>query len=165
MDLYLVRHAIAFDRDPVTWAVDAERPLTPDGVTKFRQAARGLRTLVPKVDVVLSSPWRRAWDTALLLQSEAKWPAPQSCDALTGSDIAALLAAIAAHDEARSVALVGHEPHLSAFGTSLLFPLAEAAVIEMKKGGVAYIETAGPAAGSSAILRWLLPPRILRRLA
>ncbi len=64
----------------------------------------------------------------------------------------------------RSIALVGHEPHLSEFATSLLFPLAERPAIEMKKGAVAYLECAEPAAGSTAILRWLLPPRILRRL-
>ncbi len=165
MDLYLVRHAIAFDRDPVTWAVDADRPLTPGGIEKFRQAARGLRTLVPKVDVVLCSPYVRAWDTAQLLREEAGWPTPQRCDALTGGDISALLTAIAEHGEQRSIALVGHEPYLGAFATSLLFPLAEAAVIELKKGAVAYIESAGPAAGSTAVLRWLLPPRILRGLA
>lgn len=165
MDLYVVRHAIAFDRDPVTWAVDADRPLTPEGIEKFRQAARGLRTLVPRVDVVLCSPYVRAWDTAQLLHDEAGWPAPQRCAALAGSDIPALFAAIAEHGEARAVALVGHEPYLGVFVTSLLFPQAEAGVIELRKGGVAHIETAGPAAGSTAVLRWLLPPRILRRLA
>lgn len=164
MHLYLVRHAIAFDRDPVTWPVDAERPLTEGGIAKFRQAVRGLRTLVPKVDVVLSSPYRRAWDTALLLRDEAGWPSPEPCDALASGDVPALLAAIAAHASARSIALVGHEPHLSEFATSLLFPLGERPAIEMKKGAVAYLECAEPAAGSIAILRWLLPPRILRRL-
>ncbi len=47
MDLYLVRHAIAFDRDPVTWHQDAERPLTPQGIDRFRQAARGLHYARP----------------------------------------------------------------------------------------------------------------------
>ncbi len=165
MDLYLVRHAIAFDRDSVTWPADAERPLTPQGIERFRQAARGLHSLVPSVDVVLSSPYRRAWDTALLLRGEAGWPPPERCDALASGDVPALLAAIAAHASPRSIALVGHEPHLSEFATSLLFPLAERPAIEMKKGAVACLECAEPLTGSTAVLLWLLPPRILRRLA
>src|SRR5262249_26271117 len=103
--------------------------------------------------------------TALLLEEEAGWPAPERCDALTSAEAAPLLAAIAERAPARSIALVGHEPYLSEFATSLLFPLGARTAIEMKKGGVAYIECADPGEGSTAVLRWLLPPRILRRLA
>jgi phosphohistidine phosphatase len=164
MDLYLIRHGIAHDPDPVAWPSDADRPLTEEGIARLRQAARGLHTVVSRVDVVLSSPYVRAWDTALLLQKDAGWPAPERCGALTGGDVPTLLAAVAEHQSARSIALVGHEPLLSAFATSLLLPLAEAPAIEMKKGAVAYIEIGGPSWGSSAVLHWLLPPRILRKL-
>ena len=165
MDLYLVRHAIAFDRDPVVWPNDSERALTSDGVEKFRLAARGLHSVVPKVDVVLSSPWTRAWDTALLLAEEAGWPEPELCVALTGGDFEAWSSAIAGYEGASAVALVGHEPHLSDFATWLLGTAGGRALLEMKKGGAAYIECAEPRAGFPAVLRWLLPPRILRRLA
>ncbi len=76
MDLYLVRHGIAYDPDPAQWPDDKDRPLTPEGEKRFRQVARGLRELVPSVSVVLSSPWARAWRTAELLEKEAHWPAP-----------------------------------------------------------------------------------------
>ena len=67
MDLYLVRHGVAYDPDPAQWPDDKDRPLTQDGEKRFRRAARGLRELVPTVSVVLSSRWVRAWRTAELL--------------------------------------------------------------------------------------------------
>src|SRR3981189_883712 len=82
MDLYLVRHGIAYDPDPTQWPDDKDRPLPPEGEKRLRQVARGLRELVPSVSVVLSSPWARAWRTAELLEKEAHWPAPVACEAL-----------------------------------------------------------------------------------
>ena len=43
MDLYLVRHAIAFNPDPTQWPDDSQRPLTPEGQKRFKRAARGNR--------------------------------------------------------------------------------------------------------------------------
>jgi len=82
MDLYLVRHAIAFNPDDSQWPDDSQRPLTPDGEKRFKQAARGLGRLVRSVDVVLSSPFVRAWRTAELLEKDAGWPKPTRCEAL-----------------------------------------------------------------------------------
>ncbi|MGE0228105.1 MAG: histidine phosphatase family protein [Dehalococcoidia bacterium] len=164
MDLYLVRHAAAADRDPVAWPVDADRPLTPEGAARFQRAAAGLRLLVPQVDLVLSSPHARAWATAHILHEEARWPAPESCLPLMSADYGGVLAAVAEHPTARGAALVGHEPHLSGLAAWLLGGDGMRLAIDMKKGSVAHIEVAAPAPGSAAVLRWLLPPRVLRRL-
>ena len=67
MKIYLVRHAAAFERDPDRWPDDSERPLAPEGEEEFRLAARGLARVVPRVDAILSSPYRRAWRTAEIL--------------------------------------------------------------------------------------------------
>jgi hypothetical protein len=53
VDLYLVRHARAFQKDPDRWPHDSRRPLTPEGEEEFRLAARGLARIVPRVDVIL----------------------------------------------------------------------------------------------------------------
>ena len=53
--IYLVRHAYAGHADAAKWPDDSARPLTEDGIRKFRSAAAGLRRLVPDVGVVLSS--------------------------------------------------------------------------------------------------------------
>ena len=113
MELYLVRHAIAAKRDPGLWPDDSQRPLTPEGITRFRSAARGLAEIVPSVERVLASPYPRAWQTAEILNEETGWPVPEPREELAADrspdDGAALLEEI----DAESLALVGHEPNLS----------------------------------------------------
>ena len=58
----MIRHAIAVERTPEM--VDADRQLTDRGRRRFKQVVRGLRTLDLRIDRILSSPWRRAAETA-----------------------------------------------------------------------------------------------------
>jgi phosphohistidine phosphatase len=161
MDLYLVRHANAGERDPDRWPDDSQRPLTQKGIRRFKRAANGLVSIVPEVDLVLASPYKRAWQTAVILE-DAGWTTPQRLDELIGSEPGALLRALLQHSGAESIALVGHEPHLSRFATALL---GAAPWGEMKKGGVVKLsqEHLSLSAGASN-LDWYLTPRILRKL-
>ena len=68
MNLYIVRHAVAHKRDAELWPDDAKRPLTPEGEERFRRAAGVILRLVPEIELVLSSPFVRAWRTAELLE-------------------------------------------------------------------------------------------------
>jgi phosphohistidine phosphatase len=163
VDLYLVRHAIAEDRDPERWPDDADRPLTPEGEQLFQQAARGLARIVPSVDAVLASPFVRAWRTAELLAEEADWPPPEECRPLeAGRPAAGLVAVLRDLGNDRSLALVGHEPDLSDLASRLMAGKEGAIAIEMKKGGVASLLVDDDL--SSATLRWLATPKILRGL-
>jgi phosphohistidine phosphatase len=166
MDLYLVRHAIAFDADPARWPDDRERPLTSAGKKRFKQAARGVGALVSSVDVVLSSPLARAWQTAELLQAEAGWPRPVACDALEPMRAPAdALQALQPFADVGAVALVGHEPHLHELASYLLTADTTHVQVEMRKGSVARFDLPEGLRPGSAILRWLLPPRVLRAVA
>ena len=141
MDLYLVRHGIAYEPDPAQWPDDKDRPLTPEGEKKFRQAARGLRELVPSVSAVLSSPWARAWRTAEILEKEAHWPAPVASEALeSGRSPADALQALQPFDTSAGVVLVGHEPNMHELASYLLTADTGHAQIEFRKGGVAYLQ-------------------------
>jgi phosphohistidine phosphatase len=165
LDLYLVRHAIAFDFDPSQWPDDSQRPLTPEGQKRFSRAARGLRAIVPSVELVLCSPWVRAWQTAELLESEAGWPRPVACEALVSgrgpADILQALQPFATHN---ALALVGHEPGLHELASYLLTADTDAQ-IEMRKGSVARLEVVESLRPGAGRLRWLLPPKVLRALA
>jgi phosphohistidine phosphatase len=165
MELYLVRHAIAFNRDASEWPDDSRRPLTPEGEARFRKAARGLRRLVPAVDVALSSPYPRAWRTAELLHEETGWPAPEACSALEAerSPIEGI-EAVRPHAASSSVALVGHEPTLSEIASILLAGTASRLSIDMKKGAVARLTLDQGLQRGTATLRWLLTPKALRGL-
>jgi phosphohistidine phosphatase len=165
MDLFLVRHAVAFDPDPARWPDDTQRPLTPEGEKRFLKAARGLGQLVADVDVVLSSPWPRAWRTAELLQKEAGWPKPQACEALeSGRAPAEVLQALQPHTGAATVALVGHEPSLHELASYLLTAERGHVQLEMKKGGVARLWLDENLRPGGARLRWLLSPKVLRAI-
>jgi phosphohistidine phosphatase len=166
MHVYLVRHAIAFEPDPTTWPDDRERPLTPAGEKRFRRAARGLATLVKGVDVVLSSPLTRAWQTAQILQKNAGWPAPTRFEALEpGRNPAEVVDGFQPHAGATAIALVGHEPSLHELAAYLLSSDAHRTRLEMKKGAVACLELPAGLQAGEAELAWLVPPRILRGLS
>ena len=164
LDVYLVRHAFAAHADFSLWPDDAERPLTADGVTRFRAAARGLQRLVPDVDAVLSSGYARAWQTAELLHDVADWHEPEECPALeVGRPATSVLDVLLGRTE-RSIALVGHEPQLSRLASLVSTGSEDGLELELKKGAVAKLSFAGPIEPARACLRWSVSPKILRRL-
>jgi phosphohistidine phosphatase len=163
--LYLVRHAIAFERDPMRWPDDGERPLTDNGEAKFQRGAAGLRTIAGTVDVVLSSPLVRAWQTALILRDAAGWPDPTRFDPLQPAmGAGAVVAALGDYADADALALVGHEPDLTALASYLLTGMGGEMRLEMKKGGAACLRCDGGVAPGAATLVWWATPKMLRSL-
>ena len=165
MKLYLVRHAIAEERDFERWSDDAERPLSMRGAKRFRRAARGLSAIAPSVDVTLSSPYLRAWQTAVLLAEEAGWPAPAVAPSLMPGNLPMqAVASLIAYRGAGAVAMVGHEPDLHRLASHLLTGDEERALLRFHKGSVALLLLPTVEAGQ-ATLEWLMSPRSLRSLA
>ncbi len=165
MDLLIVRHATAVDHGDPGYARDEDRPLTPDGIHKFRAAVRGLRKLGVKLDRVVTSPLVRARQTAEILRDAL---APQidldvSRHLAPDGDYDALLREVAALGADR-VAVVGHEPHLSGLASHLLVgPRARASVL-LKKGAAALIVFEGEPGAGAGTLEWLLQPGALREV-
>ena len=163
MDVYLVRHGAAADATDPQWPDDRERPLTTQGVKRFRREARGLAALGAGVDVMLSSPYRRAWRTAELLEEDAGWPAPVECAALEpGRPPAEVLTALQPYSGSSAVALVGHEPSMHQLASYLLTSDTHHAAIEFRKGSVARLQIDASLRPGSAVLLWLLAPKVLR---
>jgi phosphohistidine phosphatase len=165
VDLYLVRHAPAFKKDFDRWRHDRKRPLTPEGEKEFRLAARGLARIVPRTDVILSSPARRAWHTAQILSELDSWPAPQPLAVVAASRRRASpeKATLALEDyaEAKYVAVVGHKPRLQELAAYLLTGEDDALDIEIREGSVMCIRFEGTPALGTGKLRWLLTPKAL----
>lgn len=169
MDLYVVRHAVAYKRDGERWPDDSKRPLTPEGEERFRRAAGGILRLVPEVGAVLSSPFARAWRTAEVLE-QAGWPAPLPCEELEPDypphKVSGVLGTLARYENLSSVAVVGHRPGLHELVSYLLTGdmIGEGCGVnvQIKKGGAVRISFDGlpePGAGS---LEWLRTPKALR---
>jgi phosphohistidine phosphatase len=164
VDLYIVRHAAAYGRDPDRWPDDSRRPLTPEGEEEFRLAARGLARMASWPDVVLSSPYERAWQTAEILSELDSWPAPQLSPMLEPT-LPPQKAALALEGYTGTVAVVGHRPGLHELAAYLLTGEADGIEVTIKKGGVACIRFDGAVQPGAGELRWLLTPKVLRSLA
>jgi phosphohistidine phosphatase len=163
VDLYLIRHAIAEPRDSARWPDDSARPLSEDGITLFRTAARGLRRLGVNPDALVTSPYVRAWQTAEILAQEAGWPRPSESHALEPPRSPAAAVELIQSRDVQSVALVGHQPHLSELASLLLTRNLDVE-LELKKGGLIWLRFAGRPTPGSALLRVSLSPKILRQL-
>jgi phosphohistidine phosphatase len=165
LDLYLVRHAAAHERDPDLWPDDSKRPLTPEGEEQFRVAARGLAGLVPHPDALLSSQFERAWRTAEILSELDGWPAPEPSAPLEPTlPPEKATVEIQAYEEAGTLVVVGHRPCLHELTAYLLTGRADGASINIKKGGVVRLRFEDQVGPGSGELRWSLTPRILRTL-
>jgi phosphohistidine phosphatase len=164
MDVYLVRHAIAHERSHSRWPKDALRPLTTAGKQRFRKAARGLAYVLPKSALLLTSPFVRARDTALILARVAKLRAPIEVSELASGKPAREAFELLRSRKRAAIVLVGHEPNLSIFLSAALAEDRASLKIEFKKGGAACVEFAGAIQPGGATLKWLMPPRALRAL-
>jgi phosphohistidine phosphatase len=167
MELLIVRHAIAFERDRHRWRDDGARPLSPAGIRRARKAAAGLKEFSKAPDCVLTSPLVRARQTAQILTDVAGWPQAEEAPELSpGAPAQAVLTLLGKH-RVKLVAVVGHQPGL---GTLLTICLSEdgealpgeALPIEMKKNAVACVSFDGPLHAGRATLKWLATPRMLR---
>jgi phosphohistidine phosphatase len=166
VEVYLVRHAAASERDPERWPDDSKRPLTPEGEEEFRLVARGLSRVVPRVDAILSSPYQRSWRTAEILSELDSWPAPESSPVLEPT-LPPEKATLALEDSAgaHSVAVVGHRPGLHELAAYLLTERNDGVEIVIEKGGVACIRFDGAPAPGAGELHWLLTPEALQIMA
>jgi phosphohistidine phosphatase len=160
--LYLVRHGLAEERGDA-WPDDTKRPLTDEGISRMRKAARGLARLGVSVEVVLTSPLVRARQTAEILAG-ALDPRPSlvNVDSLAPDGAyAAVVADLEKHARKTRLALVGHEPMIGEFAARIL---GSRHPIEFKKGAVCRIDIDDLPPAGPADLRWMLTPKILRAL-
>jgi phosphohistidine phosphatase len=159
MDIYIIRHAIAVEAGTPGYDDDSQRPLTGTGRKKMKKIARGIKSLGIGFDCVVSSPYVRARETAEILADELKLKKKLTfSDALVPpGDFDRLIHELAGMDGLESVALVGHEPMLSQF-IGWLTTAGGGMSLELKKGGLAYLQAEDLPGSHRATLKWLLTP-------
>ena len=125
--------------------------------------------MVPRADVILSSPARRAWRTAEILSELDSWPAPKPLSVVAASRRRASpeKATLALEDyaEAKYVAVVGHKPRLQELAAYLLTGEGDGMKIKIRQGSVTCIRLDGAPAPGTGNLHWLLTPKALRFIA
>src|SRR5215470_13447015 len=161
-DLYLVRHAIAAERGD-EWPDDSKRPLTVEGINRFKEAVEGLAWLDVGIDEIFTSPLVRAKQTATLLaHGLGNKTSVKMLDALApGHSPAQVMSELSRSAKRHRIALVGHEPGLGELAAHLI---GAARALPFKKGGVCYITIQGLTSRRPGELVWFLPPKVLRRL-
>lgn len=159
VDVWILRHAKAEDR--AASGRDADRALTPEGRRRAGAVGRGLAALAPSIEAVLTSPYRRARETAEaaagalgieeVIESRSLEPSRKPSEA--ASELAA--------KGWRSVLVVGHQPHLGSLVGFLA--LGDAGQeMPLRKAGVAFVSWKPGATGR---LEAFLPPKFLEMLA
>ncbi len=164
MIVYILRHAIAIEKGTSGYHND-DRPLTEDGKDKMAKAAKGITKLVEGVDVILSSPLVRAYDTAKIAARAlgAEHKLEVCTNLLPGSSLKGLLTYVAKYKALNSVMMVGHEPDLGYLASALLG--SDDAIIEFKKGSLCAIEVSTLPPRAKGKLVWHLQPKQLRAMA
>jgi len=166
MNLYVLRHASAGTRraNPL---IDVKRPLDKEGKQQCILIATCLNALNLQFDCIVSSPLKRALQTASLVGMEIGYEAkiqisPALAPAGSVADFQQLVSEISGYE---NVLVVGHNPNLQLFLSSMLAPAAAAAEtkpqlanIRLRKGALARVDCAR----RPATLNWLLDARVLR---
>ena len=163
MEIYILRHGIAVPGGTPGYS-EMERPLTEEGRDKMLKAAKGIASVVGEVEVILTSPLKRAHETALLaaqrLSGEGKM---KTFDSLKpGTPPESLLKALAPYRQKERLLVVGHEPDLSLFASALVG--AKHSVLALKKGGLCRVDVDQLPPQEPGVLRWLLTPGQLRAM-
>ena len=161
MIVYFLRHANAGERiaNPKK---DEKRALDEAGIEQCGSVGRALAALDVQVDVIVSSPLKRAAQTASLVGNELSYEGKLQLDdalrpAASFADFHRLLDKYAKHE---AIMVVGHHPNLSEFLGRCISEAGCEAAIDLKKGAVARVELGR----NSASLLWCLTPKVLRSL-
>ncbi len=168
MDVLVVRHAIAQERDEFAALMgqsDDLRPLTDKGQQKMRKNIKGLTTQLDNISVIAASPLVRAQQTAHLLQEQYSSADFHTLNALAPrGSIIDVLAYLKKQPQNRTVCLVGHEPDLGEMTTFFLSSRPDT-WLPFKKGAACLLRFEHAIEAGEADLIWFLTPTQMRDLA
>jgi phosphohistidine phosphatase len=166
MKLYVVRHSNAVEPGTPEYDNDSLRPLTEKGRDKMREIASALKKLEVTPDLIVSSPYIRARETAEILAKVLKYKKELLFnDTLVPEGVPdQIIGEINGKYNVDELMLVGHEPCLSILIGTLTAGNPDLA-IDLKKGGVCCLSSGDLRTDRKAVLEWHLTPKILTRLA
>lgn len=162
MTVYFLRHASAGERkkDP---AKDERRGLDRNGIKQAGDIGRLLARLEVQVDAVISSPLKRATQTAAVVANEIGHEGRLQLDnalrpQASMSDFRDLLHRCS---QLQAILVVGHSPNLRQFLGRMISDSGHVAEVELKKGAIAKVDVLP----HRSRLQWCLSPRIVRAMA
>jgi phosphohistidine phosphatase len=166
MQLLVIRHAVAEPREVFaeTGKDDSERPLSAKGRKRLTAAMRGVRTLVPRIDVIAASPLSRSVQTAQIVAASYEDLTTVVLDDLAPQgERRGVLTWLQMQPDGSTAAVIGHEPYLGQM-ISWLLATPESDFVRLKKGGACLLEWPSHVTAGDATMKWLLPAAQLRKL-
>jgi phosphohistidine phosphatase len=163
MELYIVRHGIAIDREDPKSPAEADRFLTEEGIEKTKQVAKAICALGLHADLLVSSPYVRAMQTAEIFASAlgfAKQKIGKTETLLPGAEPGAFFRELARQKQASAVFCFGHGPNVDELVAAAVG--SSRPITSMKKAGVALLELKRISPPSGQLL-WLLTPKVLKK--
>jgi phosphohistidine phosphatase len=158
MEIYILRHGIAAAAQK--GAADSERPLTEEGKQKLGAVLERAAGAGVKPSVILTSPYRRARETADIAAKALKCNKVVDTEALTpGHTPEDVWKAIRQQKSMDVVLLAGHDPLLSQTVAFLLG--APDLQVDLKKGAMVRVDQETLRGEPRAILKWMLTPRLV----
>jgi phosphohistidine phosphatase len=160
MDIYILRHGLAVELDDPDCRRDAERQLTGEGKRKLEHVADALQAMEISFDLILTSPYKRALQTAEIIAEAFGLKKKIQCTGCLepGASPRELIEFInGLKSSPENLLLVGHEPDLSRL-TSLLVGGDFNVAITLKKGGFVRVKCEQLEHGQCGSLEWLLTP-------
>lgn len=155
--IYLIRHGKAEDYDIARHSSDSDRRLTPEGERELVEIGRHLRRLDEKIEVVLTSPLRRARETGEILAKSLGVGVEIFSELEPPMAPWRLLTKVRKREERRMI-LVGHEPGLGQ--TVAIWLGAGVQTTPMKKAGIARLDVTVEEDGGCVMLAWFAPPEL-----
>lgn len=166
MDLFILRHGEAGQRVSAGRG-DFQRPLTAAGQKEVSDIATSLKDLGIKLDVVISSPLKRAHQTASIVAKTFKIEKKMQdwAELSPEGNRLDLYNKLLQLKQQSSVLVVGHEPYLSEMISEMIFEGNNGGRIDLKKTGLARIRIVSSTPKFQGELRWLLTPKLLRNMS
>lgn len=154
MELILIRHGKAEDYHANG---DSARELVTKGYEQAKAQALYLKNAKALPEIVLTSPYARARQTAETFCQTAGMPGPISHSWIAcGMSPETALEELIGYDEFSRVAIVGHEPDISCTVSYLTgLPIGS---LKIRKGSMTCIKISPPARGG--ILNYMIPAKI-----
>src|SRR4051794_31757184 len=157
VQLYLVRHADA--GDPGEWSGDdAQRPLSGKGRGQASRLGQFLAGVGVTPDVIVSSPKVRAKETAELVAASLGLEVALDDRLAGGANLDAVEQLLADRGDPVRPMIVGHDPDFS----DIVAELCQTEAAPMRKGAFARIDVERPLRPGGGVLRWLVPPDLIR---
>jgi phosphohistidine phosphatase len=156
MQIYLLRHGIADDGKP--GRPDSERALTEEGRARLRRVLKRARTADVSPALILSSPYRRALETAEIAVDVFRFPGDvvRSRAFVPEASPQQAWEELRLHSAEDSALVCSHEPLLSSLTAFLLgCPTLQ---VDMKKGAMVRIDLERVGAHPHGVLKWILTP-------